>query len=507
MAKTLLREEVKKIIDNRPDGTEPRDVVKGLLQRGYDLQGLNNDFSDSRQGTEFLPKSVQKVSEFGQGAIKQAIENIVDTGNVGEKILSGTLRTIFPKSLEEKIGLNRPTSAEQIKQSEKFKKGVERDSNVEKIGATVEEILEFFIPVPGGKAAKLGTKINELKGLSKLSAKAGREALDIGVRGTLQEGEFNKDILTASAIGAGIPVVGSALGKLAQPVKGLVESLPNRFIESVLGRNKKQILAEMDKDASKSLVNFLKSKPVKTTKNLLEDSDKAISSISKKISEQLKSVPVTKNRVTAKSLVDDLAKQLNEKGAATTVDEVKDIITKLSPQAKGLLQKPSMGIYTANQLRQSIDRTLGDRAFLGGQQTFNKEILKAFNNKLRTEVQKKAPSGTDDLFRELSLEIQLKNSLADKLAQRAGNQVLSFGDFIGGGLGGVFGGIIGQPIAAAGAGVAARRLIESTPAKMIGAKSVEKTIKAIEKIIPILEKLSPLERATLLDAIQTFREE
>ena len=150
-----------------------------------------------------------------------------------------------------------------------------------------------------------------------------------------------------------------------------------------------------------------------------------------------------------------------------------------------------MTITESNQLRQLVDKTLGDRAFFGGQLSSDKIVLKKFADTLRETVKSKAPEGTRALFAELSNEIRFRDGLLNKVAQKAGNQVLSFGDFIGGGLGGIFGGGIPGAVA----GVAARRAIESVPFKLSAAKLTS----AATKLEPIISQLAPAQQTAILD--------
>lgn len=163
------------------------------------------------------------------------------------------------------------------------------------------------------------------------------------------------------------------------------------------------------------------------------------------------------------------------------------------PQTKKLLSQPSLTLTEANKLRQLVDKTLGDRAFLGGQLTSDKIILKKFADNLRETVKQKAPEGTRALFAELSNEIRFRDNLLDRIAKRAGNQVLSFGDFIGGGLGGIFGGGIPGAVA----GVTARRAIESVPFKIGSAKAIN----AITKISPIIDQMTPAQQTAIMTLI------
>ena len=117
--------------------------------------------------------------------------------------------------------------------------------------------------------------------------------------------------------------------------------------------------------------------------------------------------------------------------------------------------------------------------------------MREFANSLRETVKTKAPQEVRGLFEELSNEIRFRNGLLERVAKRAGNQVLSFGDFIGGGLGGIFGGGIPGAIG----GVAARRAIESVPFKLTAAKLVS----ALTKAAPILDSLAPAQQTAILN--------
>ena len=84
--------------------------------------------------------------------------------------------------------------------------------------------------------------------------------------------------------------------------------------------------------------------------------------------------------------------------------------------------------------------------------------------------------------------------MLERVARRAGNQVLSFGDFIGGGLGGIFGSLGAQPITGAIAGVTARRVLESVPFKIGSAKFIN----TLTKVAPILDSLVPAQQTAIL---------
>lgn len=311
----------------------------------------------------------------------------------------------------------------------------------------------------------------------------------------LKEGGDTKKVLKSAAlggaIGGAIPVVGAGLRAIGRQI----ETLPARFVNSALSRKKAQVLQDISKDKVDDFAQYvLKSKPVGTANKLVNDSINNIDDLSNKIDEALSSsVRQTGSKITLgrNNLLDEITKLPEAEGALLKRNDVKTIIEKLAPQTKKLLQKESLTITEANKLRQLVDKTLGDRAFLGSQLSSDKAILKTFANTLRETVKSKAPEGTRALFGELSNEIRFRDGLLNKIAQRAGNQVLSFGDFIGGGLGGAFGGGVPGAIA----GVATRRAIESVPFKLGAAKMTN----ALTKLEPVITQLAPAQQTAILD--------
>jgi len=323
--------------------------------------------------------------------------------------------------------------------------------------------------------------------LSKMGKSAVLGAGQFGGK-TAAEGGSAGDIVKSSAIGAGVGAGTSAVMSGAEVLAKNFQKIPSRLINSATGQSKKEILA------GKGLDKFiLENKKVGTADKLIRDSKDQMEKLSNIINNNLKSIPITKAKITTSSILDDLVKGVNSDGGSITKAEAKEIIDRLAPQAKGLLSKPSMSLVTANKLRQSIDRTIGDKGFLLSELPFNKDILRNFTNALREQVKVKAPDGTRAAFNSLSNEIRLSNALTQKMAQGSRNQIISFGDLIGGGIGGAVGGIPG-----AMAGAAARRVVQSTPFLTGMAVSIDTLQK---NLAPILSGFEPTIQTAIIKAI------
>ena len=348
--------------------------------------------------------------------------------------------------------------------------------------------------------ANIGLTVAGLSGVGTAGSFAARvlktAGLGAGLAGTqaIKEGggikETGKTAAIGGAIGAAIPAVGAGLRALGRQV----ELLPERFVNSALSRSKAQVLQDISKDKVDDLANYVVSnKPVGSANKLVNDSIDNIKSIDSEITKQLSSaVRASGKKVTIgrDSILDSVMKTPEAEGALLKRVDVRNIVEKLAPQSKKLLQKPSLTLEESNKLRSLVDRTLGDRGFLSSQLSSDKAVLRNFAHTLREEVKNKAPEGVRGLFKNYSFEIRFRDGLLEKIAKKQGNQVLSFGDFIGGGLGGIFGGGIPGAVA----GVATRRAIESVPFKL----SVAKLTNALTKAEPFIQSLAPSQQTELL---------
>lgn len=356
-----------------------------------------------------------------------------------------------------------------------------------------------------GELVNMGASLTALKGVGLVGSLGKRILTNIGLGGAISggeavsedasAGEALRSALKGGSVGAAIPILGSQLRFVGRQI----EQLPARFVNSALSRSKKEVLQDIAKDKVDDFANYvIKSKPTKTAKTLLSDSVDNVKRIGTQVAANLASaVRQSKEKVTIgrDNVLDEIVNSPTAQGALLKRADVRGIIERLAPQSKQLLQKSSLDLTEANKLRDLLDDTLGDRAFLGGQLSSDKKVLFDFTNLLRETVKNKAPEGTRPLFQELANEIRFRNGLLNRVAKGAGNQVLSFGDFIGGGLGGIFGSLGAQPLTGAFLGVATRRAIESVPFKIGSAK----IISALTKASPVLEELTPAQQAVMLN--------
>lgn len=301
-----------------------------------------------------------------------------------------------------------------------------------------------------------------------------------------------KNAALGGAIGGALPLAGKAVSAASKQV---FERLPKRIMQSVLGQSKMKVLG--GKDVSEYA---LKQRRVGTPDKLISDSKTAIDELSGRIDNAITKVAPKTVRILKNEPISDVVKRINSQGGAITPKEVTEIVERLAPQAKGLLEKKSLSLTEANQLRSALDKTLGDRGFLTSQLPFNKEILRAYTNALREQVKTLAPSGTRQLFSELSKEITLRDALMGKFAVQNRNLPINAFDLIlaGGGYAG------GGPLGAVGS-FAVKKAVQSTT----GRTGAAVLLNEAQKLAPAVKQVGPAVRTSVLGggaAISPFGE-
>lgn len=464
----MLSEERRKQLDGIVQEMIQNEEPESNIQ--FVVDDFKNKYKTVEQAESVPIQGTPLVDRVLQSPISQAIQNFFPGKKVGEAI--GTLAGYGTTAAKEKLGAVPAGTTEAYDLSAPSPLQVGGD------------VLQGAALVAGAKGVgTTGTVLQQAAKSSVLGATAfgGKSAAEGG-----DVEDIAKSTATGALVGGATSLAFSGLEKVAEQVK----NIPSRLINSATGQSKKELLA------GKGLDKFiLENKRIGTADGLIRQSKEEMDRLSEIINNNLKSVPITKAKVTTSSLLNDLVKEINAQGGSITKSEAKDIVTRLAPQAKGLLEKPSMSLVTANKLRQSIDRTIGDKGFLVSELPFNKDILRSFTNALREEVKSKAPEGTKAAFQSLAQEIRLSNSLVSKVAQGSRNQVISFGDLIGGGIGGVAGGLPG-----AFAGAAARRAVQSTPFLTGSAVALDTVSKSLA---PVIEKLEPSVQTAIIQAIST----
>ena len=439
--------------------------IDALTEQGADKNTIQEYVTSVGKATPSSIEPTSKPKKDFLGKAAGAFDTVFGGGKVGELIGGLAAKSgLTGLSKEERQFVDLPSAKE--------------------VGGSAARAGLLFTPMGRGAQA-IGAGAKALGAGAKLATDAGRIGVGAGtgfgfdVASGLEQGQDVSEAIkpgVGTAVGGGLPVLG-ALGRGV--ASNLATKIPKRFASSALKLTPKEAASKSGQKAVETLL----SGRVGSKSKLLSQSQDNLTSLNEKIASSLRATPVARIGKT------EIAKQiqLNKffKDAGLSVNEVIDEIIARVPRARTLLLKKNLTLTEANRLRQIIDQTIGDPFFTAQNPGFSKELLNAFARTLSDTVKRKAPSGTRNLFTDLSNEISLFKQL-EKSAQRgSGNQILSFGDLIGGGLGTAAAGPLGTL-----PGIALRRGLQSTPF-LTGAAQLSQGIgRTLKKTPPALSNLS-----------------
>jgi len=218
---TLSKDQVKKLIDGAPQGTNPKDVVNGLLKRGYTLEGLSDGGNSSGIGEKI--KNVadtvnQGARDLFVGQLKGSGSTIAGAASLGEKGLNYASEKLFPN-----LGIkgSDQTQGNKLQQTTLAPQGI-----AQKVGFGTEQIGELMTPV-GAEALS-----SKLATMTPKFGKAGGAVLSLGkglISGTenalktaVQSGGDGTQTAASFGVGAAVPIASDVLKK---PITKLAERI------------------------------------------------------------------------------------------------------------------------------------------------------------------------------------------------------------------------------------------------------------------------------------------
>lgn len=236
----LTKQQVVDIIKKAPQGSDPKKVIKALIDKGYSLEGYNSSPTVSRtlstvekaqeEGVpNYVPEKgvLGKVADFGAGVGRGAVETVE---NITTKPLGWAIEKVSPEgSFGEKFGKNLQAGTEQL--------FGEAESGAEEAGRSAGEFITSFAPIV--KGAQLGAaagkmipkagKIGQFLG-SSIGATGASQATsgEIASKEDLGTGLVIDTVLMGGSKLLGEPLVALkdwAVKKLSQPVDIALEGL------------------------------------------------------------------------------------------------------------------------------------------------------------------------------------------------------------------------------------------------------------------------------------------
>lgn len=418
------------------------------------------------------------ATQFGMGITKSVYSTLFGIGQLGRKV-----QMTLPEKMRGVGDIREGASPLDVGSAPNrmIRDVLEPQSGLEKTGKFVGDVAQFAIP--GSQASKAQ------QGSGMLARALGQGAVAGGVEAA-QEGEINKDVAVASFLGAASVPAGDALSAAANK---LTTKLPEWLVRPLVKQ------AKDAKVKGKDVTPYLaKSGRVGSTESIIRQTDDVIDDIALQVDDLLARGAAEGAEFSVDDIAIQVADDMNAGGANISPDEVLDIVDRLSPQARGLLQKKTLSVVEANKLRSSIDKTVGDRGFLRDQLPFNKEVLKNYTNTLREGV-KSSDETLRPLFDEYAKNITLKNALIEQAASGSAKNSLGVYDLLTGA--GAFG-ATGDPVTTIGA-IGLRRAFEAPQVKT----GLAKVFVNSGPVISAIEAASPATRGALIEFVDLLIEQ
>lgn len=201
---TLTRQQVEELIKKAPKGTDPEKVVMGILDRGYEIEGLNPAPS----------KAVEPERTLGDKA-GSALTTVLGGKQIGEAIGKTFSKNQFENSEEgRRLAQSDPEAYQQILDTTFKRPGFKQ------LAGDVLRTASTFIPVgkiasgvaKGAKALGIGSTVAKTVGGATAGGVVGASA-DIGE--DLSEGRA-PTLGLGTALGVGIPVASPIIGAISR---------------------------------------------------------------------------------------------------------------------------------------------------------------------------------------------------------------------------------------------------------------------------------------------------
>src|SRR3990167_398200 len=462
----LLKNKVREIINNRPEGTTPEGIVASLIQRGHTLEGYG-EVKETQEPAETGPSSsgLRELKQLGTGVGKGVLSTMTGAAELGLKTFGRTGEKLGSFLSGKKLG-GIDESLEAIGEEKKLLKP---EGTLEKVGFGAEQLAEFFVPVGG--AAKTASIVNRLiSGTGKLKTAAGflgkvvGEGAEFAAKRTLQRGDA-EELVGSFLLGGAVQVIGG-LGAIS--AKGIFKALPERLYKQVFRIAEDDLKLAIQTQARGQNLNPTLAKEVLDRGLFGTSQGMATYSVRKldKLESQLQNLVKGDELVTVGNknvyvnLLNDLATKFKGGFFTGRAREARNLIKQL-----GEAPSRKMKAITSLRIKRFFDKMRNTSSFrLDPNLSARQEEYKLAADLMRKNL-KRDVKGTAEILNEERVFIQAFESIIEDAVRRQNRRLLNLTDILlgGGGLaaGGPFGAAIGigairgfqQPLTLTGLGL------------------------------------------------------
>jgi hypothetical protein len=388
----LKRDQVNTILNNAPAGVDKRKVLEGLIQRGYELEGVDTQaakqYIQAKAVSPTIPVETEEKS-FGQKAKEVAVgvgkgvgATIQGIQDIGQRVLAGVDPTRDVKQIKEDTGIKSLSNAD-------FK----ANTSYEKGGKALEFIGELLIPT----------------GIANKTFKAGKSIFQ-GVESKLST-------ISDDLVEDGIKVkdkIGDLLANLDDKTKTALDRTPKEVFQKIIEQGKKAVTDDRIRTPLEAVGDDI-IEALQSIKNKAAEVGSKKSSYLK-YPDAFKGDGIKTFKETAQSFLN----------SRTMIENDKPIVNKIIGEFKKLGDTPSKG-----QVDKFID--YAQEALFSGeknlvQPTSNKTVaqLKTLISKLNNNLKNQLPEN----YRKLNEEYSRLAQLSSELNLKLGKEGASAGSFV-----------------------------------------------------------------------------
>lgn len=389
----LSKEQIKEIIKNRPQGTNPAGIVAELRNQGHTLEGYPED-EKKVEGEEEKSKrtTLDKVSGF--------FDSVFGGGKLGEA-LGGSIAAIGQAAKgnfeqASQIAQNQPSIGQQL-------------------GSAGKALTTL------GSAAAPQARGASLAGRAGFGAAEGViQGGALGASEAAQEGEgleeIAKDTLGEGATGA---VIGSLFPLAGPALKNTSRSIFNKVFKRTKGETEDLLERELRERGADPAEVLLRRRKAGTAKGLLRKTDKELKNVEDEIQTIIGGVDeeVRGGQVGGEAI----NRTIRDFDGNVDPDKIESVFENSRLPFKKILEDKPLSVKEANKLRRVIDNQfIGNSKWMNqGPEPLQVSVLKNTANTLREFVQNSHPA-LPRLFEDQQGLIVGKNLLQSTAASKKG---------------------------------------------------------------------------------------
>lgn len=438
----ISKSQLTEIINKAPKGTNPQDIVNGLVNRGHIIEGYNQKDSFGKT----LAREIIRPFTQGTEIIKEGGQTLGAVAKAGVKLATGKKEAGRQILIKEADRVSKARS----KPLEVLGKDVGRVQNVKQAGGVALNLASNF--VGGAGAVSTGSKVlkSTLKSAIKTGVKTGAKAGALyGAGDALQDDENPitgavKGALGGAVAGAVLPMAGKAVSTTLKAVASPFETAITK-IAPTLDKIANKIETVVVKPSKTDLQNGFKVENIFKYKlggsagKSLEKAEQAISTLVRK-ADELRSE--AKGVIDLPSILDDVTSELSNSKFRNfgNNQRIQNALLTFVSEFESIAPNGKLSVIDGQKVKVALGK-IG--SWLNGSRDLDANAQETVANVLYTKIKTAIEQNVDDskalreINKQLSELIPIQNVLIKRVPIAERSSALSLTDIISAGYGSV----------------------------------------------------------------------